>query len=232
MSEPGVARRRAAFVRAAEELGRIAPGTIADVGAHVSGFLATLPDTWNKFAVEPISDASAAIAAAQVIPGFMEEAKLPEGRFDCISAFDVFEHFHDADLCMRTIAAGLRPGGLVMLETATQTARAARLLRAGWYYLSFIEHFQAFDERSIRSLLERHGIKVIRCDRVRHASYGASEQARAIAATLIFWTTTLGGRYTAAWSALNRLLRRGSAAMPPSTLSLEAGHLFVVGRRS
>jgi SAM-dependent methyltransferase len=222
---------REAYVRAHHYLASIPAGVIADVGAHTGGFLDTLPPQWTKFAVEPIAHSGTTISAARLIQGYLEEAIIPKASFDCITAFDVFEHLYDIDRAVANVAQALRPGGLLIVETGDHGARAARIFRGGWYYLSFLEHFQAFDRASMAAAFERHGIELLQCTSVRHAVYPRRLRMRAMLAATLFGLLTAGGRAVAPWRLFNRCLRRDNAAAPPSTLALEPDHLFAVGRK-
>lgn len=233
---PGVTERwhsdneRPAFLRAVDRIAPMTPGAILDIGSHSGGFLAMLPESWTKVALEPMAEAVTS-PAEEVLCGFLESTDIGKERFDVITAFDVFEHFEDPARATFRIASALRPGGLLLLETGTKDSRLARILRSAWYYLQYLEHLQAFDSASIRTLLEEHGLEVVEELRVHQSHVRWWVNFRSAFSAVAFIVLTGGGREPRVWRHLNRLLRPSSPGLPPSTVGLERDHIFVVARR-
>lgn len=239
LDHPGLVERwdrdmdRPGFRRAREVLAQRARGAgeILDVGAHAGGFLDTLPDTWRKTAVEPMKASADEIGRVRVLNGFLEEVELGSGVYDCISAFDVFEHLSDPDVAVSRIAAALVPGGMTIIETGSSDSLAARALGGGWYYLNFLEHFQAFGRRSLTALLRRHGLEPVLVRKVFHSEVGFPIRVRSFGSASVFAVVSRFGREPARWHALNRRIRPGNVAMPPNTIGLEPDHIFMVARK-
>lgn len=237
LDQPGLVERwdqgvdRPAFQRARAVLAKRAPGRILDVGAHSGGFLDTLPAGWRKTALEPMQSSSEGIEETRVVNGFLEEVELGAEVYDAISAFDVFEHLSDPDLAVERIARALVPGGIAIVETGSADALAARLLRGGWYYLNFLEHFQAFGRRSLGSLFRRHGLEVTAARRVYHSPVRLPLRLRSLGSASVFALVSRFGSQPRHWHALNRLVRPGHVGMPPSTIGVEPDHLFMVARK-
>ncbi|MDQ3897961.1 MAG: class I SAM-dependent methyltransferase [Actinomycetota bacterium] len=239
LDRPGLPSRwsevagRGVFARAHRALARYlpCPGGILDVGAHGGAFLRTLGPGWEKTAIEPMARASEEILDTVVLTVFLEDAELAPDSFDCITAFDILEHLHDPERGIEHVARALRPGGILMLETGTSDSAAARALRAGWYYLNYLEHHQAFNRRAITSVLERKGFDVLELQRVCHKAFPLRTKARGLAHLAMFCGLTLNGRRNALWRKAASLTRSTSHASPPYTTILERDHMFVVARK-
>jgi SAM-dependent methyltransferase len=237
LDQPGLVERwdqgvdRPAFQRARAVLARRAPGRILDVGAHSGGFLDTLPDGWSRTALEPMQSSSGGIEGTRVLNGFLEQVDLGVEDYDAISAFDVFEHLSDPDLAVGRIARALVPGGVAIVETGCVDALAARVLRGGWYYINFLEHFQAFSRRSLEGLFRRHGLEVATARRVFHSPVGLPLRLRSLGSASVFALVSRFGSDPRHWHALNRMVRPGHVGMPPSTIGVEPDHLFMVARK-
>lgn len=239
LDRPGLPGRWAAdagrgvFGRAHRALASYLPcgGRILDVGAHSGAFLDTLGPGWEKTAIEPMARASEEIRDTVVLTVFLEDAELAPASFDCITAFDILEHLHDPEHGIDQLAQALRPGGILVLETGTSDSAAARRLRAGWYYLNYLEHHQAFNRRAITSVLGRKGFEIVELQRVFHKTFPLRTKARGVAHLATFSGLTLSGRRTELWRKVARLTRSTSPATPPYTTILERDHMFVVARK-
>ena len=207
------------------------PGRILDVGAHAGGFLSTLGPEWDKTAIEPMASSADEIVGTDVLRVFLEDAELPPASFDCISAFDTLEHLHDPERGIGQLAGALRAGGILMLETGTSDATAARRLRAGWYYVNYLEHHQVFNRRAITFLLEHQGFEVLELHRVFHKTFPMRTKARSLAHCAMFYGLTLGGRWSRLWRTATNLTPLTPQASPPYTTILEPDHMFVVARK-
>lgn len=238
LDQPGLSTRwhgtpRAAFARARAALtlrGRTG-GAILDIGSHTGGFLDSLSSAWTKFALEPMATASTELSGVTILRGVIEDTDLPTESFDCITAFDVFEHLVSPDDAMARLVRSLRPGGFLMIETGTTDCFAARRLGAGWYYLNHVEHYQAFSRRSLLHLLERHGIRIQQVDRVAHEDTRLGGRGRRLLGLMLFTILTCAGREPRLWQWTMSRIRPSGFATPPSTIDLERDHLFVVGQK-
>ena len=225
--------KRGTFARANRALASYlpGPGRILDVGAHGGGFLSTVGADWEKTAIEPMASSAEEIPDAVVMRVFLEDAELTPASFDCITAFDILEHLADPEQGVGQLARALKPGGILMVETGTSDAAAATALRAGWYYLNYLEHHQAFNRRAITNLLTRQGLEVLEVQRVFHKTFPLWTKARGVAHLVMFWGFTVGGRRSRFWRTAANVTRRTSQANPPYTMILERDHMFVVARK-
>jgi SAM-dependent methyltransferase len=104
------------LVEAAMPKGVVRP-KVYDLGCAFGVFLASLPDTWEKFG----SDASAfAIDRARTQHASVTFDYTPDrlaaeaGTFDVVTAFDVLEHIETLDDALGLLHRSLKPGGAVV----------------------------------------------------------------------------------------------------------------------
>ena len=207
-------------------------GQVLDVGAHNGAFLASLGDEYRKVALEPIESSHAAlrIQGIDVLEGFLEEVPLQASTFDCITAFDVLEHLAHPGMCLRRLAIALRPGGVLIAETGDAGSRIARLLGPAWYYLTYLEHFQAFSHESLEAVLTRSGLRAVRMDRVSRFPAQSGPMLR-VATRAIAYSVAVWARSPSLWRHICETVQRGSDAAPPDTGCIEDDHLLVVAAR-
>jgi SAM-dependent methyltransferase len=93
---------------------------------------------------------------AQDIHAFSQGVDLKP--FDCITVFDVFEHFGDPKTLIDDILRCLRVGGLVVLTVPN-------LERLGGYDRSNVPpyHWTRWTQRTLASFLENNGFEVLEC---------------------------------------------------------------------
>ncbi len=68
--------------------------------------------------------------------GLAEDLLAEAGRFDVVTALEVIEHVPDAQRFVRTLAALLRPGGLLFVSTLNRTARSFVVAIVGAEYVA------------------------------------------------------------------------------------------------
>lgn len=133
--------------------------------------------------------------------GFLEDVPIPASTFDLITAWDVFEHFYDVSTALRKIYRGLKPGGYLLLETGNVSSFPAKLrLANNWWYISLLEHFNFFDESSIRYILNDMGFRVKMVMRTYHKSLDTLSTSRMfviLLKSLVFYVSPPLYRYLA-----------------------------------
>jgi SAM-dependent methyltransferase len=108
--------------------------------------------------VEPNEElARDAITVAPVHTGVIET--YPQSEYDVAASFHVIEHTDSPRRFLQAIAARIRPGGLLVIETPNIHSIPFRLLKSRWR--QFIpEHYFFFDEKTMGKLLEDSGFRV------------------------------------------------------------------------
>lgn len=118
----------------------IAPGRLLDVGCAAGFFLDEARRAgWTVQGCD-VSPYATELARDRLhldvqCAGFLE-ADLPNGAFDVVTAFNVFEHLPDPRAAVDRLARLVRPGGYVVLETWNADSLVARLFGAAWHQYS------------------------------------------------------------------------------------------------
>jgi 2-polyprenyl-6-hydroxyphenyl methylase/3-demethylubiquinone-9 3-methyltransferase len=129
---------------------------VLDIGCGSGTFLSSLPQSVEKYGIEPAQEAAAA-ATRRGIQILGQEEALNEawgGFFDAVTAIDVAEHVEDLNAFLALICHVLRPGGQLILLTGNRDSQAAKMLGPYWYYLHFSEHVSFLTPNALLCLLE------------------------------------------------------------------------------
>lgn len=139
-------------------------GKLLEVGCARGDFLQVAREFFTASGVEPNPElARDALAFAPVHQGVIETC--PDSGYDVAASFHVIEHTDSPRQFLAAIAARLRPGGLVVLETPNIHSMPFRLFKGRWR--QFIpEHYFFFDEKTMARLLEAQGFKVEQIRRI------------------------------------------------------------------
>jgi len=141
----------------------IRSGRVLDYGCGSGLFTRCLDDLLGKGSVTgsdfhkvPPAD----LADRLYVP--MSELKSLEGGFDLVLAMHVLEHDDDAEGLLKRILGMARPGGLIVLEVPNIDCFWTALLGKSWdaWYLPF--HRTHFSKTSLRGLMERAGVEIVR----------------------------------------------------------------------
>jgi SAM-dependent methyltransferase len=156
---------RRTFARRLARLGAPAPGArLLDVGAAY-GFAVTEARAagWSAFGVE-VSAAAARRAGrgggGAVVVADAATLPFPAAAFDAVTLWDVLEHLPDPHAAIAAASACLRPGGRLALTTGDVGSVVARVSGRRWHLYSIPEHLFFFTRRSLRLLLDAHGLRV------------------------------------------------------------------------
>jgi len=133
-------------------------GTLIEVGCARGDFLHAARDHFNVVGIEPNEElAKDAATVAPVYRGLVEN--FSESGFDVAVSFHVIEHTDSPHRFVDAMAAKVKPGGLVVIETPNIHSLAFRLMKRSWR--QFIpEHYFFFDESTMRKLMEGAGLQV------------------------------------------------------------------------
>ena len=86
-------------------------------------------------------------------------------QFDVIILSHVFEHLLQPGKALQNLAGRLAPGGLLYIEVPNIPRDAlTRYLDHQWAPRYDEPHITFFDQESLRDMLERYGLQVVRCD--------------------------------------------------------------------
>lgn len=98
----------------------------------------------------------------RAIKGVPETARLGKELYDIVTMVEVIEHLGDPAAALHRIRNALKPGGVLLVQTANMEGRQA--VRAGADYHYFLPgHLQYFSRRRLTALLDECGFADIRC---------------------------------------------------------------------
>jgi SAM-dependent methyltransferase len=153
-----VAHRRLGFIERASGL---KGGSLLDVGSGTGEVLMAARDRgWTTQGVEPerTSAETARDRGLEVEIAVLEEAGLPEGSYDVVSAFHVLEHIPDSQAFLDSLRRWARPGGHIVIEVPNFNSSPRRRWAEHWSLLRPLEHLVHFTPRTLRSTLVRAGL--------------------------------------------------------------------------
>jgi SAM-dependent methyltransferase len=142
----------------------VKPGRLLDLGPWVGFYMAEAKERgWEPVGIEPSTFASAYARdrlGLDVRTEDLFEAELPQGSFDAVLMGDVLEHLTRADEALERVKGWLAPGGALVLLLPDAGSLVARLLGRRWWSV-IPTHVHYFTRRSVRRMLERHGLEVV-----------------------------------------------------------------------
>lgn len=163
------ARRQKIFQPRAELIRDILPqfsqGIIGDIGAGFGIFLEELSKFWPKaklVAIEPSPEMAEICRAKEleVIPQMAESVRGWEGKFDFLSAFELFEHLYNPGEFLEKVWSLLRPGGYFFLTTLNGQGFDIQVLWEKSKSVFPPHHLNFFNPDSIGLLLKSKGFAV------------------------------------------------------------------------
>jgi SAM-dependent methyltransferase len=139
-------------------------GRLLDIGAAFGFAVSEARNAgWDASGIE-ISVAAArragCAAPGRVLVANALQTPFASDAFDVVTLWDVLEHLSDPHAAIAEVARLLRPGGRLVLTTGDVSSLAARLSGARWHLYTLPEHLFFFSRRSLRELLEAHGLRV------------------------------------------------------------------------
>jgi 2-polyprenyl-3-methyl-5-hydroxy-6-metoxy-1,4-benzoquinol methylase len=138
---------------------------ILDIGCSFGGLLVAARDReWETYGVE-VSKHSADHAINEngldIQVSTLESADLPKNFYDAVNMVEVIEHLTDPLGSMMKIRESLKPGGILLVQTANADSLKARLSRSRWEYF-LPGHLYCFSRKTLSALLNKAGFKIER----------------------------------------------------------------------
>ncbi|MGK2877385.1 MAG: class I SAM-dependent methyltransferase [Solirubrobacterales bacterium] len=170
------AQRRTEAKKRIAWLKRFVPsGSIFEIGAAAGYFLDEARTAGYSVAgVEPapaVSGYARERFGLDIKTGFLEDADLPEGRFDAICAFHVLEHVHDPLEVLKDVRASLKNDGYLFLEIPNIESGTAVHDGAKWFHLDQPNHVAFYNPEQLEGLLSKAGIELLETDTVSEYHY-------------------------------------------------------------
>lgn len=140
-------------------------GLLLDYGSGVGTFTDEMKrHSWEVRGLEPDGDARQ-VALAQYGISLQDTSELfnfPPGTFDAITLWHVLEHVHDLAACIQQLKQVLKEDGKIFIAVPNYTSADAENFGEQWAAYDVPRHLYHFSPRSMQTLMERFGLKVIR----------------------------------------------------------------------
>jgi 2-polyprenyl-3-methyl-5-hydroxy-6-metoxy-1,4-benzoquinol methylase len=140
-------------------------GEVLDVGCGTASVLGNLQALgWTVTGIE--LDPQVAAAAAErlgrpVLTGSIDDVQLDDDRYDAILLSHVIEHLPDPLASLAKCARALKRGGNLVILTPNTRSFGRRVFSENWLNWDPPRHLYMFDEKSLRVLAERAGLRPI-----------------------------------------------------------------------
>lgn len=139
-------------------------GRILDLGAGIGAFLNTMKQKgWEITGIEP--DKGARQQAKDLFNIGLNEtnalSELPENSFDAITLWHVLEHVHQLHSYVERLEWLLKPNGKIFIAVPNYQSLDGSIYKSYWAAYDVPRHLYHFTPKSIRILMEKHGLKVI-----------------------------------------------------------------------
>ncbi len=144
-------------------------GNLLDVGCGSGAYGASLLRLgWRVDGVEPDQTAAerARQAGLQVQACTIQEAKLPNSKYDVITFWHVLEHLDDPVDALRHVLPALRTDGILLIEVPNWSGIIARLTGRYWFHLDLPRHRLHFTPASLTLALRQAGYQISRLQHI------------------------------------------------------------------
>ncbi|PNV73572.1 class I SAM-dependent methyltransferase [Leptospira inadai serovar Lyme] len=136
-------------------------GNFLDIGCSFGGFLNCARERgYVPYGVEisPYSAKQAGMRGIKIWQGQFLDADLPENFFDVITLIEVIEHLENPKAVFDKLAKILKPGGLLLIQTANFEGRQAK--EAGPKYHYYLPgHVYYYSASNLRKILAKRGFE-------------------------------------------------------------------------
>ena len=140
-------------------------GALLDMGSGTGAFVKEMESQqWKVMGLEPDADARAMANKLYGIElketGWLYELK--ENVFDAVTLWHVLEHVHDLHGCIREIKRVMKENGKLFVAVPNYTSTDAGIYKENWAAYDVPRHLYHFSPGSMKVLMEKHGLKILR----------------------------------------------------------------------
>jgi 2-polyprenyl-3-methyl-5-hydroxy-6-metoxy-1,4-benzoquinol methylase len=139
-------------------------GSLLDVGSGTGAFANEMKQAgWQVTALEPDEDARKVGQDLYSIDltDISQFYQLPESSYDAITMWHVLEHVHDLQGYMAKLKSLLKEKGKLFIAVPNYTAKDAMVYKEHWAAYDVPRHLYHFSPRSMKVLVEQHGLKIL-----------------------------------------------------------------------
>ncbi len=147
-----------------QDLTGVKNGNLLDLGSGTGSFVNEMKQSgWKVTGLEPDEDARK--TALQLyglnLSGTNDFYQLSSDSFDAITLWHVLEHVHDLSGYVRHLKNILKTKGKLFIAVPNYTSLDAWIYKEYWAAYDVPRHLYHFSPASMRSLMEKHGLKII-----------------------------------------------------------------------
>jgi SAM-dependent methyltransferase len=139
-------------------------GRLLDMGCGAGFHLAAAREAgWQVEGLEPLTGHAVYARAKfglRVVNDVLRDDTYPDGSFDAITAFQVFEHLPDPDSVMRQLVRALKAGGALLVEVPNVSDPLTKIVGPRSRHF-VIDHLNFFNARTLGNLMRKHGLRVV-----------------------------------------------------------------------
>jgi SAM-dependent methyltransferase len=142
------------------------PGRILDLGMGDGVFLALMQKKgWAISGMDTEADvveyARTKLKLQSCSAGDAERDPLPEGVFDVITLWGLFQLIYRPQALLEKLRSSLVPGGIIGIGVSNFGGAGARIFGKHWNGLGLPRHLVHFEPQSLKRLVERSGYEVL-----------------------------------------------------------------------
>jgi 2-polyprenyl-3-methyl-5-hydroxy-6-metoxy-1,4-benzoquinol methylase len=142
----------------------IKAGQLLDVGSGTGAFVNEMKQKgWQVTGLEP--DEGARTVAKKLYNAELEDInrfyQLPANSYDAITLWHVLEHVHELSAYVEQLKALLKEKGRLFIAVPNYTSKDAAIYKECWAAYDVPRHLYHFSPQSMKSLMEKHGLKLI-----------------------------------------------------------------------
>jgi 2-polyprenyl-3-methyl-5-hydroxy-6-metoxy-1,4-benzoquinol methylase len=180
-----------------------APGRMLDFGCGAGDFMKRMRDHgWTVEGIDVSPEIARHVRESAGVPvhvGSLPHPEICPESFDTVVMWDSLEHVHHPRTVLRGARESLRSGGLLVIGVPNFASWSRPHFRENWYGLELPRHLTHFTPKSLSSMVEAEGFRVLSISQVEHGSTVSKSARRAIqSGSLNLWTRSLR------WSAVSR----------------------------
>lgn len=141
-----------------------APADLLDIGCAFGGLLEAARDFGYRVKGMDVSAYAASECAKiglDVKTGMPARGVFEKRSFDIVTMIEVFEHITNPEETISALSEILRPGGLLVIQTANFLGQQAKKEKSKYHYY-LPGHFFYYSTKNLRMLLNRHGFSEVK----------------------------------------------------------------------
>lgn len=145
---------------------------LLDIGCGTGHFIRHCADHgWNVTGVEPDDKAREMATTGYSFSVYQDINDLEEEKFAIITLWHVLEHLPDLNVTLQKLKSLLLPDGKIIIAVPNYPAYEERKFKEEWAAYDVPRHLYHFNQKSMKKLIDKHGMKVDRIHPMKLDSY-------------------------------------------------------------